>query len=404
MKIRFATTAALAFGAASLLAGAARAADCTTLPSPVYVTGSSAAKGVLAKVAGVLASQNVTLVYLSQGSCVGVSTALNSTPTPYVGTGLSYWDTTGTVENKCDLAAPGAPFDVGISDVFAESCQPLPNGLPSFVTDFLGPVQAMTFVVPNTSSQKSISAEAAYFVFGFGMSSGVTPWTDETLMFVRSATSGTQAMIANAIQVPVIPTNKWKGVSNASSGAVVAALNTINGMGTPAQKEAAIGILAADVADANRTTLRELAYRHFGQNCGYLPDSASNKFDKRNVRDGHYAIWGPLHILKRSDTNAGNQMNVQLAVDYIIGAKEPPGVDLIAFEASSHVIPQCAMRVKRTQEVGPMVPFTPSKPCGCYYEYNANTVSTCQTCQKAADCPSGYSCPVYNGMGWCEPP
>ncbi len=400
MNSRFAISAALAFGAASLSAGAARAADCTTLPSPVYVTGSSAAKGVLGKVAAVLASQNVTVVYLSQGSCVGVAAAVTSTPAPYTGAGLSYWDTTGA-ELKCDLAAPGAPFDIGISDVFADTCMPLPNGLPNYVTDFLGPVQAMTFVVPNTSNEKSISAEAAYFVFGFGNGSGVAPWTDESLMFVRTASSGTQAMIGTAIGVPA---NQWKGVMGASSSAVVSALNMVNGGGNAASQAKAIGILAADVADSNRTTLRALAYRHFGQNCGYLPDSAPNKFDKRNVRDGHYAIWGPLHLLKRNDTNPGNQLDIQKTIDYLTGTQEPPGVDLIAFEAQNHVIPQCAMRVKRTQEVGPMTPFSPSKPCGCYYEFNANTTSSCQTCQKAADCPAGYSCPLYNGMGFCEAP
>src|SRR5262249_35386805 len=151
---------------------------------------------------------------------------------------------------------------------FATTCQDLPNGLPANVVDNLGPVQAMTFTVPNASTQKSISFEAAFFVFGFGKDSGVDPWTDETKLFVRSATSGTQAMIGTAIHVPAL---QWKGFSDPGSTDVV---NNLIAAGTdidPTVAEKAIGILAADVADAHRDTIKELAYRHDGQNCGYLP-------------------------------------------------------------------------------------------------------------------------------------
>ncbi len=81
MRTTMLGTAALAFGAASHVPGAARATDCTALPSPVYTGGSTAAKLVLAKVAAVLASQTepVTVIYLSQGSCVGVSTVFDKT-------------------------------------------------------------------------------------------------------------------------------------------------------------------------------------------------------------------------------------------------------------------------------------------------------------------------------------
>lgn len=390
--------AIVAFGAASLSAASARAADCTTLPNPVYVGGSSAVKPVLAKVAQVLAAQQpaVTVVYLSQGSCVGVNTVLNKTAVSGAAA-FSVWDGAGT-ETKCDVAMPGVQLDVGVSDVYADTCVSLPNGLPAYLTENFGPVQAMTFVVPNTSKQTSISAEGAYFVFGFGKDSGLSPWTDANFIFQRGPGSGTQAMIATAIAVPAA---KWFGALQASSGAMVTSIN-MAGMGMNA--ESVLGILAADSADANRQTMHELAYQHYGQNCAYLPDSAANKFEKRNVRDGHYAIWGPLHLFQRTDIDLPNQGNITKTVNYITGAVDPPGVDLIAFEASLHVVPQCAMRVKRTGEMSPMKPFTPSKPCGCYYEYNANTATSCMKCMQAAECPTGWSCPVYGGQGFCEAP
>src|SRR5262249_1922015 len=182
-------------------------------------------------------------------------------------------------EQTCTLAASGAVADIGISDVFAETCMTLPNGLPTNVQDFQGPVQSMTFVVPRSSSQDAISAEAAYYVFGFGADSGVDPWTDESLLFRRSASSGTQRMIAAAIGVDA---NNWKGTQGASSAdvrqQVIAAGN--------GNAESALGILAADEADENRATLNVLAYQHYGQSCAFYPDRDASSNEKQNVRDG----------------------------------------------------------------------------------------------------------------------
>src|SRR5262249_14339112 len=111
--------------------------------------------------------------------------------------------------------------------------------------------------------------------FGFGADSGVAPWTDETLIFHRDDQSGTQRMIATAIKVP--PT-RWKGVTASSSGDLLTRLTAAS------LPSGAIGILASDVAQDNRTTVRVLAYQHFGQSCGYYPDSDETLNDKANVR------------------------------------------------------------------------------------------------------------------------
>ena len=390
-------TAALAFGAASLLAWSARATDCTTLPNPVYAGGSTAVKVVLAEVAQVLAAASppVTVIYLSQGSCVGVSTVINKTAVSGVGA-FTYWDGQGNALT-CDVAAPGVQLDIGLSDVFPQTCvNPLPPNFSGYLQDNHGPVQAMTFAVPASSTQMSISAEAAYSVFGFGNKSGITPWNDVTHMFQRGAGSGTQGMIATAIKVPAL---QWYGVIEGSTSLMQMALNMVNG--TPSA-ESTIGILAAEDAET-QPLLRELAYQHYGQNCGYLPNSTSSSHDKRNVRDGHYAIWGPMHLIQRTDID--NQTNIGLVVSYMTGSAAPPGVDLIQFEASKYVIPQCAMRVKRSSEVGAMSPQHPPTPCGCYYDSLTNGATTCKTCTKDTDCSSGYTCPLYTNnhtMGWCE--
>jgi len=382
----------------AMLAGSspASAADCASLPGPVYLAGSTAAKPFVALVGKLLASQNppVTVVYTGQGSCTGVDAILNGTPLRGTGAAaLSYWDGAGT-EQKCDVSGDGSVLlaDIGLSDVFATTCFRLPGGLPTNVADFLGPVQTMTFVVPVASPELSISAEAAYYVYGFGASSGVEPWTSEAVIFRRDDQSGTQRMLAAAIGVEA---GRWKGTATTGSEDLRKKMvaTTLPGR--------TIGILSTDVAQENRNNVRILAYQHFGQSCGYYPDREETSNEKANVRDGHYAIWGPLHLLTRLN---GSGFPVKPAaadvIGYLAGTKTAgDGLDLIALEAQRHVVPQCAMRVKRGSELGGLASYAPPGSCGCYYDKVANGSTSCLPCWGPRDCPA--AAPVCS-YGYCE--
>ncbi len=389
---------ATALGASLFVASAARAAtDCHDFTNAVTVAGSTAIKPLLTEVAKILSASTagsgnpVTVLYAGLGSCVGVDAALNGTP--QVSDTISYWDAEGN-EQTCSTGTAGLVADIGVSDVFASTCTPLPNGLPSNVVDFMGPVQTMTFVVPYASTQDIISAEAAYYVFGFGSDSGAAPWTDETVIFQRNDQSGTQRMIAAAIGVDA---NLWHGVKTASSADMRQQVIAAGGV----DPEAAIGILSADDAQSNRATLNVLAYQGFGQSCGTYPDHDSSSNEKENVRLGNYLIWGPMHMLATVD---GSQHPTNpIAADiigYIVGTKEPPaGLDLVALEAEHHVVPQCAMRVNRAQELGPLSAYTPTEPCGCYYEKLANGSTACTPCNSDVDCGNSTAICSYH---YCE--
>jgi ABC-type phosphate transport system substrate-binding protein len=388
-SIRFIPMLTLAFGWTA--ARPAAAAECASLPSPVFVTGSTAAKPILIQLARYLGSLTapITIVYQGQGSCTGVDAVLSATLLQGAAA-FSTWDSSGT-EVKCDVSTP-VVADIGVSDVFASTCFSLPGGLPTNVSDFLGPVQAMTFVTRKGSPELSISAEAAYNIFGFGNDSGVLPWNDETTIFKRDALSGTQQMIASAIGVPAA---KWKGTATTGSGDLQNKLVAA----TPVEKT--LGILAADVAQDNRALLNVLAYQHTGQRCGYYPDRDGDSNDKQNVRDGHYAIWGPMHFLTRID---GNGIAVKRAAADVIGylagtTTAPADLDLVAFEAQHHVVSPCAMRVRRDQEMGHMSPYSPASACGCYYEKMANGSTSCPPCARSSDCPPQASVCSY---GYCE--
>jgi hypothetical protein len=251
----------------------------------------------------------------------------------------------------------------------------------------------MTFVVPAVSTQRSISAEAAYMIFGTGGNKGAAaPWTDPTYYFVRNASSGTQQMISRAIGVPA---EKWWGKDRGGSGAVRDGLKLLL---DPNIGEKGIGILATDVADDVRGDLRILAFQATGQHCGYVPDSTPFLFDKQNVRDGHYPIWGPVHFFTRVSGGIPTAAAGALVTRFAAPKLDP---NLITAIASKHLVPKCAMRVDRSEEMGALKPYVTETRCSCLYDKLTNGKTDCMTCASAADCPSATPACSY---GYCEKP
>jgi len=381
----------------------------------VYVTGSSAAKPFLQQIAQQLSGLGVYIVYTSTGSCVGVDAIFNNTPmtsgpSPAPAASATYWESSSSSGTACDLPIAGVSADLGISDVFAQTCPgfELASLDSEQVRDAHGPIQTMAFVVSANSSCSEISAQAAYFVFGFGKDGGVLDstaarplWDDENYLFQRSASSGTQAMISAAIGVPAA---LWKGKGHSSSGSVAADLQSAAATQDTADK--AIGILAADYIDSNnlRAQIRMLAFQDSNQPCALYPDSTATARDKRNVRDGHYPIWSPLHILYKADSsgNPANSANQQQTIDiigYLSGSKVlPNGIKLIDVYAQSGLIPECAMHVARQKDGGNILPFQPSNPCSCLFELKATGSTSCSTCTVQGDCAQNETC----SLGFCE--
>jgi hypothetical protein len=322
----------------------------------------------------------------------------------------TYWDSSSSTGQACDLPAPGVAADIGASDVFAQSCTgyELADLDALQIRDAHGPIQTMTFVVPANSAYAEISAQAAYFVFGFGANGGVrdasggTPvWNNEDLLFQRSAASGTQAMLAAAIGVPA---TAWKGRPHKTSDDVAGDIQAAGQKQETANQ--ALGILAADYIDSKnlRAQVRVLGFQDSAQHCAVFPDSTSNAHDKRNVRDGHYPVWGPLHLLLKVD-HAGNPVNlanrqaITDIVGYLSGTKAlPNGVQLLDVYAQSGLVPECAMHVARAKDGGNILPFAPSSPCSCLFDVKATGATSCAPCKVQGDCKSGQTC----SLGYCE--
>jgi hypothetical protein len=368
--------------------------DTTMFPNPIYLSGSSAFEptaGLMAiKLGALTGADKVTLIYSATSSCDGPAHIRDKST---ITGSADYWtpnatDPTKADKHSCSLdAAPPIP-DVGVADIFYENCPGNDATIPAGMSDTQGPVQAMIFIVPETNTTNTnLTAAEAQDIWGCGMSGGVAPFTsDVTDTQQRNAGSGTQGVVAKAINVPP---GSFKGKMNASGGDLVTSLTSAPNPG------AAIGFLAADSYDTKRTTLNALAFQAFGQTKAYYADSTVDTFDKRNVRDGHYLVWGPEHFFATSDATGITNANAKKLIGWINGTMTTAAFNYIDVEASAGVIPQCAMKVTRAQDGGFIKPYTPANACGCYWESKATkmTPAGCTPCTTNADCTAmGKTC------------
>jgi hypothetical protein len=382
--------------ALALVAGRAHAADCVLGANAIVISGSTAmGPTVKATASPLLTAGNIDVYYYHPGSCTGTNAYLNGDD--LTGKSVDHYDMTGAL-TTCTLPA-GSKADMGVSDVFTEVCTGGPK--PANVIDVQGPIQSMLFVVPAMSQQKALVAEEGYFVFGFGtagyMGATVAPWADQTKFAIRNSGSGTQQMISRAVGLTA---DQMKGMDAGGSTQVLTALTTANA--TPATAEPAIGILSSDVYDVHRDVLKSLAFQAFKQKHAYYADSSTTSTDKRNVRDGHYNVWGPIHLVAKTGADGKTaKTQVQDFIDYFSLKKPLMGVKMIDVITDAHVVPQCAMKVKRDVEMGPLAPSTPAAgtACGCYFEEHLKAGSSgCTACTDNSTCTGGKTC----SNGFCE--
>lgn len=372
------------------LPGRALAAPCADLPNPTIGLGGSAAKPLLGKFATELAKQAepVTLVFQATTSCFGITAYIDDTP--MTGT-ASYWDAAGS-EQMCELPLIGITPDYGILSIAPTLCEGV-TAVPEGLGERIGPITPWSLIVPLASSQTAISAEAVYFIYGFGASEGkVSPWTMDAELYARNATASSQIALALAAGIPL---GKFKGNDTMTANGMV------NAVAQSQNPEAALGFVGAEVADLSRDIVRTLAFQAYNQKCGYWPDSTATAFDKRNVRDGHYFLWTPYRFYAPVDQNGAIiHAPTRTAIGYITGT-EPipadfPALDLVIDNGS---IPRCAMQVWRDDDIGPLYSLQAEAPCGCYYDAHATGATQCASCEADPDCPG--EAPVCR-HGYCE--
>ena len=366
---------------------------CSSLPNPLYIQAGDTQEPLLKALGQKLRASTVnpiTIIYMLNGSCTNIAAMYNGTllttnpnfvPSQ---TDVPGWDPTQP-SPTCTIDPAGVALDLANSNVFVSACTTM--AAPAGIVSFQGAIQPYVFVVPKASTQQAITAETAYFVFGFGAADQVTPWNDPLFMFIRASTKSTLVSMAANIHVPP---NMWQGTVESSSDAVVTAV------ATSTSPEKTIGILGAEVYDQSRSTLKSLAFRTFQQHHAYYPDSTSASRDKQNLRDGHYVIWSPTVYLGNGTLSA----RAQYVVDLITNkpATPTPDFDPLATVISVGLVPDCAMKVTRSVEAGDLSLYSPAAPCGCFFQSQVGTApASCVTCASDATC-NGGKC----RHGFCE--
>jgi ABC-type phosphate transport system substrate-binding protein len=411
---RFAVTFVVTAGG-MLAARAASAQDagtnpaCASLPSPVYMDGSSAFVPTVQSFAAKLSAESspITIVYLTPGSCAGLNAIASNAD--LTGT-ASYWTLVGTTVTKgtCTLPTSGQKADIGVSDVFYGSCgAAAPATQPTTLKDFPGPVQAMEFVVAKTNTGTGyLTAAEGNVLYGCGATAGISTFTQAGGIFCRDGNSGTQIIIAD--NIGLAPTTPAPPICVSASGSGAVAM----GVGMYATPAAAVGFLGADVYDANRTTLGALAFEAVGQTKAFYADSTPSAVDRQNVRDGHYTMWGYEHMFAYvNSSGVPNNANAAKVINLITGAATDANVgDYVQIEGKAGTIPLCAMGVQKLNDSPGYLSAAPTAPtCTCAYVKAASGTApaSCVACGGSSDagadaaaggCTGGKTCQ----HGFCE--
>jgi hypothetical protein len=401
---------ALSLGAVFLLPSKAHAILCddVALPNKVYGVGGSAVTGTLKKISLAIAKDathtdaRTTIIYHDDlGACAGYAAYLSGKVTG----NFRYWiaDALNDADQRCEARAGGQPVTFSHMGNDATFC---PDGsVPDGVGDFTAPIQTLNLITDKKSNELSISAEALYFVYGFGPANPAgpaAPWTVGTGVFKRQFDSFASLFLAAAIKVPSAGF-KWPDANlKATQGDVI---NGITGYSTTEELATqSLGYVSGSAADAKRSVVKTLAYQHYDQSCGVYPDSTSAAFDKVNVRSGKYYLWAPGHYFTKVDGD-GKPLDAQ--VENLLGwfskKTAAPGTSVNAFEQSilAGDIPQCAMQASREGTLGAISSYADPKPCSCFFEHatNPTVTSACTPCADDTEC--GGDTPSCN-FGYCE--
>ena len=397
---------------------------CSSLPGTIVYIESGDTQQALLKTMGrqLRDTADITIVYWLTGSCTLTPNLYQGNPIA-AGQVMNYvpstaenpaWKT-ADAESTCTITTP-TMAGLGISALYPASCQLGGPDAGTSIGLIDGPIQAYTFIVPPSqfaNDGMAIYAEEAHAAFGAHKGAGLvtlggTPqWNDPMQMFFRPTTKST--LVSTAFNIQLTAAVMAQGaVQEPASSQVLSAV-------AAATSPNAIGILGDEVYDTQgRGQVNVLAFKAFGQDHAYFPDSTSTAFDKQNIRDGHYSMWSPtVYIAKVDSSGEPTDPAIRYIADTVKGnaaAMAPDGatpIDGLADVTSVGLTPGCAMQVTRTmpQDGAPLSAATTAPSCTCYFLSKipeaTGTPANCSTCSTAAPCTgAGQTCI----RGFCEGP
>jgi hypothetical protein len=389
--VGFATSLTLIAG---LGASVSHAGPCAGLPNPVVVTGAAAAEPLITNVARLLQrndAQPLTVIWKLTTSCTGVeSVVLDKTSSCSGSMGAcvygqaKFWtlDPQDKEPKTCELDSAGTHVDLAISDVMPSTCPSFPGAkLPDMMIT-AGPVTTYALTMSRNASEAAMHASEAHFVFTRGKDANVRPWLNDNTLFLLGGNDAGQLLVS--LRASIKQPSSWRGKLLASPDEVILNLQS--------DPPTAIGILPTTITDPRRGEVRTLAFQAIGQHGAYFPDRKSTTFDKQNVRDGHYPLWGYLHTVLRRDIanpTLPKSVNGGRLSEILLGNAQVAMQDVMPMHVAAGLVPQCAMRVSRSMDGGPMAPFAHADPCHCWFEKNVPGGTL-----GCTECPDGLTCAI----------
>lgn len=382
----------LAFCGVALGPSAARAVPCSDVPNAVYVAVPPSAEQYVEKIAQKLQlddAKPLPIIWQTTTSCRAVeAVARDSTPGVCAPgaclTGKAkVWPLDRTPVKTCDLAATGTHIDLALSDVFPSSCPAFAVTPATGIVDVLGPVSPYALVMNPAATEGAMQAEEAHFVFGAGQAAGVKPWLNDNAVYWLGDRDAGALLLSARSKLPI---------GRFRTGKVVATPDDVFA-GLQTDAAAALGILPTVLTDPRRSEVRVLGFQAIGQHGAFFPDRKSTTFEKQNVRDGHYALWGYLHMIMRADP--GDPKRPQSAsaarvADILTGRVQVAMQDTLPMQVTQGFVPQCAMRVGRTSDSAALTPMAPTESCHCWFEKNVkNGLLSCGECKDGVTCAIG---------------
>ncbi|HEX6275677.1 MAG TPA: hypothetical protein VFZ53_21700, partial [Polyangiaceae bacterium] len=174
----------------------------TDLPNIIYGSGGSAVTATMRQVAAALRAlpDPITVLWHDPGACIGFEHFVAGNIPAATTRSLIFWDAAGTATSCQVPAGSTLPVDFSHMGNTADFCPGRTAGVPAGIGDFGAPVQTVNVITDKDSSQRSISAEALYYLLGQGASAaGIQPWTNPRHMILRTTNSFVHQFIAASI-------------------------------------------------------------------------------------------------------------------------------------------------------------------------------------------------------------
>jgi ABC-type phosphate transport system substrate-binding protein len=390
----------------------AQTPDCSTLNTPdklIYMKGTTAVAPVISLFAAGLKRIGVTLLYNDTGDGCG-STEAFAFPTSVV-TGrdvYTQYDETSpgsgkVVQSTCNATLGQMP-NLVINDVAWRSCYAVYSGqepsLPAGMAEFEGPVQgAVPIVASSYTYYDDIMAEELQDLYVCAGNGHILTFVD---IYDYGTTSGLRELFARGIGLPNA------GIFSTRLSSSVGAQQMPEQVGSSESPSQTIGYTSTEFYDISRNLVNGLKVRGPGQSLAYWPDSSMTSTDKINIREGRYMLQGALEFVAAVDA-AGVPTDplAKEVIDWVQGNPVDPSLvlpfDMNQIYAQSGVVPQCAMKVKKDNDLDlpSFMPYQAAEPCNCSYQVMATGLTCipgCVPCTDGLTCGPGQIC----SHGYCE--